>query len=237
MSPFVKKWAINEFLKNKSNKVKAEIITNFKLQSIYRGASDIEALQILLDNSCKVTSNHKLHAKIYVFDKKSVIITSSNLTRSGFNYNHEAGVYSEDSNIVKDTLSFYRLIRKSEETGILTSSKLQEANKILSNIPKEKKVSIPTLTLDTIDEDKFLGGIDSINKSLSGWKKDVFSCLLNINKEVFELSDIYSYEHELSSLHPDNENIRAKIRQQLQLLRDIGLLEFTKPGTYKKLWV
>ncbi|MFA6309249.1 MAG: hypothetical protein WC677_05850 [Clostridia bacterium] len=31
-------------------------------------------------------------------------------------------------------------------------------------------------------------------------------------------------------------NIEAKIRQQLQLLRDLGLVKFEGNGVYKKLW-
>ncbi|PYX03071.1 MAG: restriction endonuclease, partial [Acidobacteria bacterium] len=29
-----------------------------------------------------------------------------------------------------------------------------------------------------------------------------------------------------------NQNVRAKIRQQLQILRDLGLLDFISPGEY-----
>ncbi|HXL22673.1 MAG TPA: hypothetical protein VOA78_09410 [Candidatus Dormibacteraeota bacterium] len=33
--------------------------------------------------------------------------------------------------------------------------------------------------------------------------------------------------------HPNNAHIRDKIRQQLQLLRDLGLLQFLVPGSYR----
>ncbi|WP_297015837.1 hypothetical protein [uncultured Dialister sp.] len=45
---------------------------------------------------------------------------------------------------------------------------------------------------------------------------------------------MYRFEERLQILHPDNHTIRAKIRQQLQLLRDRGLLEFVSPGVYRK---
>ena len=35
---------------------------------------------------------------------------------------------------------------------------------------------------------------------------------------------IYAFERELEQLHPGNRHIRDKIRQQLQVLRDRGLL-------------
>ena len=40
------------------------------------------------------------------------------------------------------------------------------------------------------------------------------------------------FEPDLKALHPRNQNIRPKIRQQLQVLRDVGLLEFTSLGNY-----
>lgn len=67
-----------------------------------------------------------------------------------------------------------------------------------------------------------------------GWLFDVLSCVEEINGPVFALSEIYGYERRLSILHPDNHNIRAKIRQQLQLLRDRGIIEFTNRGEYRK---
>ena len=36
----------------------------------------------------------------------------------------------------------------------------------------------------------------------------------------------------LQRIHPRNQNVRPKIRQQLQVLRDLGLVGFTSPGIY-----
>jgi type II restriction enzyme len=49
----------------------------------------------------------------------------------------------------------------------------------------------------------------------------------------FTLADAYSLEPHLASLHPANRHIRPKIRQQLQILRDLGLLMFWGNGTYQ----
>jgi len=35
--------------------------------------------------------------------------------------------------------------------------------------------------------------------------------------------------------YPDNRHIRDKIRQQLQILRDLGLLQFLRPAHYRLL--
>jgi type II restriction enzyme len=40
----------------------------------------------------------------------------------------------------------------------------------------------------------------------------------------FTTTDVYTFERELEPLHPGNKNVRPKIRQQLQELRDRNLL-------------
>ena len=44
-----------------------------------------------------------------------------------------------------------------------------------------------------------------------------------------------SFEHVLKTKFPRNRFIKDKIRQQLQVLRDRGLLEFSGKGRYRKL--
>jgi hypothetical protein len=41
---------------------------------------------------------------------------------------------------------------------------------------------------------------------------------------------------QLQKKHPRNKNIEAKIRQQLQELGDLGLIDFMGSGYYRKLW-
>jgi type II restriction enzyme len=43
---------------------------------------------------------------------------------------------------------------------------------------------------------------------------------------------LYAFEARLKALHPKNQNVRPKIRQQLQVLRDLGLLRFGAKGNY-----
>jgi type II restriction enzyme len=66
-----------------------------------------------------------------------------------------------------------------------------------------------------------------------GWLLDIMHCIDKINKKDFSLNDIYVFEKYLKSKHPQNNNIKAKIRQQLQILRDRGFLTFENRGKYK----
>jgi len=45
---------------------------------------------------------------------------------------------------------------------------------------------------------------------------------------------MYSFEKMLAGKHPDNHHIKDKIRQQLQMLRDNGIIEFIGRGRYRK---
>jgi len=54
----------------------------------------------------------------------------------------------------------------------------------------------------------------------------------SLKKPEFTIDDAYSFERILSRQHPDNRHIRPKIRQQLQILRDLGYLEFVRRGQY-----
>jgi len=67
-----------------------------------------------------------------------------------------------------------------------------------------------------------------------GWIIDIMTCVDKIKGEYFTLNDVYSFEENLKEKHPNNNFIKDKIRQQLQILRDKGLIEFLGSGKYRK---
>ena len=62
---------------------------------------------------------------------------------------------------------------------------------------------------------------------------NLFSIKSLIQNNKFVLDDVYAFENELSKLHPENQHIKDKIRQQLQVLRDKDYLEFSGRGIYQ----
>jgi type II restriction enzyme len=72
----------------------------------------------------------------------------------------------------------------------------------------------------------------SLKAELRGWTLDVLTQIHRLGKTRFSLSDVYELEPNLAKLHPNNRNVRPKIRQQLQVLRDFGLLKFLGQGEY-----
>lgn len=77
------------------------------------------------------------------------------------------------------------------------------------------------------------GRLLKVEPQLRGWLADVLKCVERLFP-VFTLEDVYSFEVELAAKHPNNRNIKAKIRQQLQMLRDIGFIEFVDRGLYRR---
>jgi type II restriction enzyme len=65
------------------------------------------------------------------------------------------------------------------------------------------------------------------------WSRALLNCLHRLPTSKFTLEQAYGFEHELSMLYPENKNVRPKIRQQLQVLRDAGLLVFEGRGIYR----
>ncbi len=69
--------------------------------------------------------------------------------------------------------------------------------------------------------------------SAKGWLLDIMNCIEKVGRSEFDLGDMYAFEIALKEKHKDNRHIRDKIRQQLQILRDKGYLEFVGRGNYR----
>lgn len=66
-----------------------------------------------------------------------------------------------------------------------------------------------------------------------GWLIEVMKCVEAIGKREFQIEDVYAFEKRLGQLYPGNKNVKPKIRQQLQYLRDRGYLDFVSRGYYR----
>lgn len=238
-SPFIKTGTIKELLKNRQKSAKFTFVTSFKLMNFYRGASDLEAIEKIIENDGVVKNFQSLHSKIYIFDDRKVVVTSANLTAGGLIKNFEYGIVTDDKKIVKRVADDFNELCSSPLAGQIRLEEIAAAKNIIESTPREKEIRFPRLLAaeQSGDFDVYTGGIESIAKNIEGWKLDVFNCLLKIKSSNFRLKDIYDFEDRLKTLHPENRNVRPKIRQQLQLLRDIGLVEFVSPGNYRKLWL
>ena len=245
MSPFVK-LGMSRFLLEKCGKdVAIDLLTTIKIGNFANGASDIPALKLLGENEVSIKNTRNLHAKIYIFDEKRFVVTSANLTHSGFHRNIEYGLLIDSPGLTREMVTHYNaLFSDANRSFDIDLDSLDEASKILAKISRPKKeldkelLEIEKKFFETESQtDILVGKTDEIHSTLSGWKREVFEVLMEIPKNVFTLKQLNQYESRFQELHPESTTVMARARQTLQQLRDMGLIEFVdNRGTYRKLW-
>lgn len=112
-------------------------------------------------------------------------------------------------------------------------------NILLSEIPKQGRIPIiinqhMVEISSVVEQYRKITEIKMSNIESRSWLFDVLNCVNQINKVQFSLQEVYAFTEELHLKHPENHNIDAKIRQQLQLLRDKDIIEFVDRGIYRK---
>jgi type II restriction enzyme len=75
--------------------------------------------------------------------------------------------------------------------------------------------------------------LSSLSANERGWTILTLGIVRSLSKKTFTLSDVYAREHEFSNAYPKNRHVRDKIRQQLQILRDLGVIAFEGQGQYR----
>lgn len=98
-------------------------------------------------------------------------------------------------------------------------------------VQNEKEVPIKQI-IDKVHRTEFLRGS---KLDARGWTLDVLNCVNMIEETTFTLEQMYRFEEMLAIKHPDNHHVKDKIRQQLQMLRDNGIIEFIGRGHYRKI--
>ncbi len=106
--------------------------------------------------------------------------------------------------------------------------KVPESGKI--HVVRDRQVAPKALVLEQWKSTLFLRDQSQTGR---GWLIEVMKCVDLIGAPSFTLDDVYAYETRLSALYPSNRNVRPKIRQQLQVLRDNRYLDFVDRGRYR----
>jgi type II restriction enzyme len=108
-------------------------------------------------------------------------------------------------------------------------------NILLSAIPLDARIPLiaggkPAAPADVRAQYARIRPLEKLRAEQRGWTLDVLNVVRLLGKTEF---DLYAFESKLGRLHPANRHVRDKIRQQLQVLRDLGLLQFLGPGDYR----
>ena len=112
-------------------------------------------------------------------------------------------------------------------------------NFLLNRLPREGK--IPIIQKKRVQEKEKVNKIwrkmvflANKKPEFRGWTLDVLKIVQELGGE-FTLTEMYKHEKYFKELHPGNNNVRAKIRQQLQILRENRIILFRKKGFYETL--
>lgn len=113
-------------------------------------------------------------------------------------------------------------------------------NIILNRIPEEGRIFIVKNEIEISKEEiiskvRKTEFIRQYKLNARGWVLDVLNCVNKIEERNFNLEQMYKFEDALAKKYPNNNHIKDKIRQQLQILRDQGIIEFRGKGNYRKI--
>jgi len=182
------------------------------------------------------------HPKMYLARDRQIataIIGSSNLTRRGLTTNVEANVVITDdieSEIVSDIYSTYSRLKYHPHRVIPDDEFIDLFADLCQREKSQENRLAKDYGLRQLRE-TFVRKADRLQRpkptrtDLIGWLKLVYDVL---PPGRFTNQEIYEYEREFRQRYPQNQNIRAKIRQQLQVLRELGFIEHVSKGVWKK---
>jgi type II restriction enzyme len=111
-------------------------------------------------------------------------------------------------------------------------------NILLEKIPVHARIPVvsqgsPHTPREVRDSYDRLRPLEKLRVDKRGWTLDVLQVVQSLRKLEFTLADVYAHTDALANLYPNNAHVRDKIRQQLQVLRDLGLLNFLGDGSYR----
>ena len=135
------------------------------------------------------------------------------------------------TNSTRTTLKLTENARRAGWTGCnIDLQKIPDLGRIF--LVKNSIVANRKNVLETWNKTDFLRGKSAEAK---GWTLDILKCLDQIISSDFSLDEVYKFEDELKQKHPENNFVKDKIRQQLQILRDMNIIEFISRGKYRKI--
>lgn len=131
----------------------------------------------------------------------------------------------------------------SRRRALSNTAKRKGFEGFMLNLPKVLRTGRIPIVYEgrQLEKDVVMGQWASVEKimpilsSLIGWQKEVMFYIDRLGTD-FSLRDFDDKYSEWQTKYPSNNNIEAKVRQQLQFLRDRGLIQFLGRGTYRRNW-
>lgn len=179
------------------------------------------------------------HPKLYLFNwgknQQTAIVGSSNLTRGGLQSNVEANLLissDTESEVFSDLSDTFLTLRLDERRVIPNHEFINKYEELFKLNRKGKNIRHQKQYQELLEIEKTLPKPLLKVDDFSGWMKLVFD---HLPEGQFENKEIYEFENDFRELYPENRNIKAKIRQQLQYLEKFGLLEHPERNQWRKI--
>lgn len=116
----------------------------------------------------------------------------------------------------------------------------QGCNLRIDRIPQDGKISLvkdgtvkPKTEVRRLFEQSMR--LSELNPAQRGWTALALDAVRKIGKREITLREMYAFESAMHAAYPQNSHVRDKIRQQMQVLRDLGYVEFVERGEYRVL--
>jgi hypothetical protein len=115
-SPYITQYGCEVVVGNMSSECRSSgcvtLITDLSPDAICHGATEPDAIDFVGQRVSSVSVRHlpRLHAKVYVADERTAIVTSGNMTAGGLKQNYEYGIQLSQASIVasiRDDLTAY----------------------------------------------------------------------------------------------------------------------------------
>ena len=236
--------AILNLSKDVSNEASRTLITKTDLRDFAMGSSDLNSLCALAKYGVNIRSLSNLHAKIYVFDDDSALVTSANATYGGMYRNLECGIGISDKQLIQRLAhSLLRGLGARKPPCKVGRNELEALRIPLdairvsmpkppqrgdNAINKDEDTSMNDVTFSISSESGLLSGF-------KGWLRLTLRGVLEMRESEFDIQELYDVCSPMAATeYPNNRYVRQKLSEQLQKLRELGLVEFIKRGHYRR---
>jgi HKD family nuclease len=179
------------------------------------------------------------HPKLYIFEQAnklaSYIVGSSNLTNNGLERNIEINVEITSPVYEKhfsDVMELFNQLKVTKRRIAPNREYIEKYSEVFEESNKGREILKTKSYRELKELEKELPTPKITSADLYGWMRLVYDCLPN---EEFSTTQIYSFRNEFKQKYPNNLNIDAKIRQQLQFLEKFGLIEKIDRNLWRKI--
>lgn len=222
-----------------SQDVSRTMVTRTDLRDFAAGSSNLGTLCTLAKAGVAVYGLGALHAKMYIFDDTCALVTSANATTSGMWRNLECGLSTDDRGTVKKLADFLMQgLGANAPPSRMNHRDLENLygplEAIKATLPEPPRI-MPDDADPASDITYSISDVEMLLKGFTGWRRLTLEGVLTMPESGFYLKDLVEVcGSGAAKKYPRNRHVPDKLRQQLQILRNLGMVEFVSPGHYRR---